>query len=822
MNLKLFSNFLFLYLSQHKIRNLLILIGISLGIALFVSTGYNGIRAEKSLIDFSLGFNGDEFQYRISGNRTDLPEEIIGKIFYDPKLESISKVSPNLKKDTNILFSSGESLRIPVLGLNLFENGLPNPDSNSNPETNSTSNNSAILFSKALYDKMQENDKVEFEFENNKIIFDKSEIGLLDNEGGMYALLDLQILQAYLENEDRITYIYLHSDSPSKQLETSIQEILDLFPNTKLESREDILQRAEGALKSFRMNLLVVSMISVLISLFMISQNLSGLYFQRRKELAILRSIGASSLITFLLFLLQALVLGIPGTILGIYLGIGFTEIFSISVTTVTNSKQVLSYNQLPWNLIILSLLIGSLGSLFAGIIPSLRASRTSPMGMIREGNSQKLPDKLYTWFLIIGFSLIIPSYALAFGFEKNTFTGFLAIGLLLLGQILLFPPFFRFLALIAPRNFPTFKIGVEEILQRPLGNTFASGTFMLSVSLVLTLSTLTASYKKSLLDWVDRENPFDYSIVNSYHLENGLSGGVNKEVINLLKDMDEVESIDPFVIISQFEIGTKVYTIHALPFDKKDKKENSVFISSNLAYLENLKQEDILSIPTKLSGTIDFKIMGDREHFFSERGTIIMDLDEYERYFGIESFNSIRVKLKKNIDGLKFQKDLKFKLTGFSQLVIFDSEGLKDIYLSGLDKVFGTLESLKWTALFISAISIFAAVLHGLYDKLKLFGTLSILGATRRQIFSTMFASALSLTLSGALVGIFSALSLIPVVLYVINKNAFGWTLRFEFPWIWIPILLISVPLLSFLASIYPYWKIQKESLRNIFHEES
>ncbi|NCS93258.1 MAG: ABC transporter permease, partial [Leptospira sp.] len=142
--------------------------------------------------------------------------------------------------------------------------------------------------------------------------------------------------------------------------------------------------------------------------------------------------------------------------------------------------------------------------------------------------------------------------------------------------------------------------------------------------------------------------------------------------------------------------------------------------------------------------------------------------------------------------------------------------------YLSGLDKVFGTLESLKWTALFISAISIFAAVLHGLYDKLKLFGTLSILGATRRQIFSTMFASALSLTLSGALVGIFSALSLIPVVLYVINKNAFGWTLRFEFPWIWIPILLISVPLLSFLASIYPYWKIQKESLRNIFHEES
>jgi putative ABC transport system permease protein len=138
------------------------------------------------------------------------------------------------------------------------------------------------------------------------------------------------------------------------------------------------------------------------------------------------------------------------------------------------------------------------------------------------------------------------------------------------------------------------------------------------------------------------------------------------------------------------------------------------------------------------------------------------------------------------------------------------------------LDKVFGTLESLKWTALFISTISIFAAILHGLYDKLKLFGTLSILGATQRQIFATMFSSALSLTLSGAVVGILSALSLIPVVLYVINKNAFGWTLQFEFPWISLPILFISVPLLSFFASLYPFWKIQRESLRNIFHEEA
>lgn len=814
MNLKLYFNFLFVYLSQQKIRNTLILVGISLGIALFVSTGYNGMRAEKSLIDFSLGFNSTDFQYRISGYKNDLPEEIMGEIFYNPNLQTIRKISPSLKKDINLKLSNGDSIYLPILGLNVFEDGIP--------ESSSTNKQYSILFTRALFEKIKNESQIKILFETDEITFDLSEIGILEDEGGMYAILDLEILQSYLGVQDKISFIYLYAGEPTAAFEEEIANVLKKYPNAKLESKQDILKRAEGALKSFRMNLLVVSLISVLISLFMISQNLSGLYFQRRKELAILRSIGASARTSFLLFLSQALVLGIPGTLLGIYLGIGFTELFSISETTVTSSEQVLSYKQMPWNLIYLSLFVGVFGSLLAGILPSFRASNTSPMGIIREANSQKLPTKYYTLFLISGISMIIPSYALAFGFEKNTFTGFLAIGMLLFGQILLFPPVFRFLASLAPKNLPSFKIGVEEILQRPLGNTFASGTFMLSISLVLTLSTLTASYKKSLLDWVDRENPFDYSIVNSYHLENGISGGVSKKILGDLKTMDEIESIDPFIIISQFEIGSKVYTIHALPFAENQTEENSIFISSNLAFLENLKAGDTLSIPTKLSGIIDFTILGDKEHFFSERGTIIMDLALYEKYFGIDSFNSIRIKLKKNVDPDLFLHSLKMKFTKEQQLVIFDSEGLKNIYLSGLDKVFGTLESLKWTALFISTISIFAAILHGLYDKLKLFGTLSILGATQRQIFATMFSSTLSLTLSGAVVGILSALSLIPVVLYVINKNAFGWTLQFEFPWISLPILFISVPLLSFFASLYPFWKIQRESLRNIFHEEA
>ena len=51
-------------------------------------------------------------------------------------------------------------------------------------------------------------------------------------------------------------------------------------------------------------------------------------------------------------------------------------------------------------------------------------------------------------------------------------------------------------------------RIGFEEIVQNATKNTLTSATLMLGVSLIISLSVLTGSYEKSILDWTEREFP--------------------------------------------------------------------------------------------------------------------------------------------------------------------------------------------------------------------------------------------------------------------------------------------------------------------------
>jgi putative ABC transport system permease protein len=810
----------------------------SLGIALFFSTSWNGMRAEQSLKDYTLGFVDSGFAFRISSLKETGNDRIIAQLFYDPNLKEILRYAPVLRNSMVIHKETGETLRVPWIGRDLLSQGL-DPKFESNPRKKTKLNfedragSSTIpqfLFSRSLFQELGEKEVYQYSIQGKPRSISRSAIRIIDSEGGAYVVQDILAMQEELNLIDQISFLdlYLPKDSP-KELSSKMESLLrDKFKDSrdwKIESLNEILGRAEAALKSFRMNLVVVASISVLIAFFMISQNLSGLYFQRRSEIAIIRTLGAPQVQSSLLFLLQSLLVGIPGTVLGIFLGVYFTDFISVSETTVTDRFQVRSYETPPAILIFTSSAIGVIGSLLAGILPSFRAGKIPPIGILREAENPTIPESIYRWLLALGLISVIPGFLFAFALPPNQWSGLVGIGFLIGGQILLLPVGFRFLANLSPSYFPSLKIGMEEIRSRPLGNTFSAGTFMLAISLVFTLTTLTRSYKTSLVNWVDSENPFDFSIINGRHLDQGLMGGVPISIAEKILNLPETKAINPFVIQTNLPVGDRVYVLHAYQSQETEAlstKEPEILVSSNLSFLDKKNPGDFVRIPTPKFGFVDFKIVGTKEHFYSERGTIIMGLRDYDKYFGIESFNSVRVSIQPGVNPRDYQNRLKILIQDIPDLVIFDSEGLKNIYLSGLQKVFGTLESLKWTAVFISILSVFIAVLHTLMEKIKIFAVLSTLGTTAFQQWKILFFSASSLLWNGGVLGVVSSVLLSPIVIYVVNKNAFGWTLEFDFPWMGIPFFFLGIPLLCLAASIFPLLRLKQTSLRETLKSDS
>ncbi|XDD49156.1 FtsX-like permease family protein [Leptospira sp. WS92.C1] len=817
MSFQIYILFLFEYFRSHKLAAFFALAGISLGVGLFISTTANGIKAEKSLTDFAMGYIQAEYKIKISSSIGDqnLPASLIKKLNSDPELNWISKIVPRIQKEVII----NNSIRAVYLGLDLFkESGEIHPQNESFEE------NSSFLFaSRPLMDQIG-NSNVTIDSDGKSFFLKRP--SLFETEGGSILLEDIESAMERLETSGNVSFLLIQPNIFRSEQKQILEK--KLGPTYRIETADDIREKSGNALRSFQLNLLVISFISLIIAFFMVSNTMSGLYISREKELGILKTMGLGAGHTFLLFVSQALLLGITGSILGLGLGFVFSRLDFFSPSAASMDLSYLkTYRSIPVSIWILGFGIGILGSFFSAAFPSMRAGRISPISILRESSfgTYRVPDfKL----MIVGVVFLFTFAGIAFYPLRMKFplTGLIGIGGIVLGVTLCFPWIFRIitgfffkLSNLSDQSFVFIKVGLEETRNQPLRNTLTSATLMLATSLVVCLSILTDSYRKSLNDWVETEFPAEFTIVNTANITAGIRGGVPLSLLNELSKIPEVKLAEGFCVNTRIETDRGNFIIHAYTFSTRNRTDspeknvfgkNEILISSNMAYLQNFKIGDILLISTRF-GKKEFKIAGIKEHFFSERGTIMMDIENYKFFFGLEAYNSIKIFLKESAIKQKAEAGITQILAQNSYLKLLNLQDVRDIYTEGVDKIFGVLNTLKATAFIIAMISLVSSLLHNLLSKKTTLGILKYLGADQKQLSAILFTEGILITVVSTCFGILLAFFLSPIVLYVINKNAFGWTLKFAFSTEVALYFLLLSPILGIASSSVPLYTLRK-----------
>ncbi|UOG59638.1 ABC transporter permease [Leptospira noguchii] len=820
MSFRIYILFLFEYFRNHKLGTFFALSGISLGVGLFISTTANGIKAEKSLTDFAMGYFQGEYKIKISSSLGDqnLPVSIIRELSQDTNLTWIKKIVPRFQKEIIV----NDSVRAVYIGLDFLKESakLKYKPNNKNAE-------SLIFLSRSLSEKI---DTSKINIRANSRIFTVSEPVVLETEGGSILMEDIESTMEKFDSKEHISFLLIQPNEFRPEQKKILEQ--KLGPDYRVETIEDIQEKSSNALRSFQLNLLVISFISLVIALFMVSNTMSGLYFSREKELGILKTMGLNAQQTFSLFISQALLLGSVGSLLGLGLGLLFSRLeFFSPETTSADLSYLNTYRSLPFSAWFLGLGIGIIGSFLSAALPSFRAGKISPVSILRETSAETYLVNEFR-LLSIGIFFLFIFVIIAFLPLRWKFpvTGLIGIGGIVIGFTLCFPWVFKTLIFflfklsdLSDRSLVFIKVGLEEIKNQPLRNTLTSATLMLATSLVVCLSILTDSYRKSLNDWVETEFPAELTIINSVNLAAGIQGGVPENLLNELSQIREIRSLDGFSINTRVETNKGNFTIHAYTFAAYDrenspehniKTENEILISSNMAYLQNFNVDDSILIDTKF-GKKEFKIRGIKEHFFSERGTIMMDIKNYKKFFDLSGYNSIKIFLKKESNSKEVEKSISRILEKNSNLKLFNAKELKELYTDGMNKVFGVLETLKMTALIIAVLSLISSLFHNLISKKNTLGILKYLGADQKQLGKILLTESIFITIVSVCFGILLAFFLSPIVLYVVNKNAFGWTLKFTVsPEIPIFFLVLS-PILGILSCLVPLYTLQKLSIR-------
>ncbi|UOG40659.1 ABC transporter permease [Leptospira noguchii] len=820
MSFRIYILFLFEYFRNHKLGTFFALSGISLGVGLFISTTANGIKAEKSLTDFAMGYFQGEYKIKISSSLGDqnLPVSIIRELSQDTNLTWIKKIVPRFQKEIIV----NDSVRAVYIGLDFLKESakLKYKPNNKNAE-------SLIFLSRSLSEKI---DTSKINIRANSRIFTISEPVVLETEGGSILMEDIESTMEKFDSKEHVSFLLIQPNEFRPEQKKILEQ--KLGPDYRVETIEDIQEKSSNALRSFQLNLLVISFISLVIALFMVSNTMSGLYFSREKELGILKTMGLNAQQTFSLFISQALLLGSVGSLLGLGLGLLFSRLeFFSPETTSADLSYLNTYRSLPFSAWFLGLGIGIIGSFLSAALPSFRAGKISPVSILRETSAETYLVNEFR-LLSIGIFFLFIFVIIAFLPLRWKFpvTGLIGIGGIVIGFTLCFPWVFKTLIFflfklsdLSDRSLVFIKVGLEEIKNQPLRNTLTSATLMLATSLVVCLSILTDSYRKSLNDWVETEFPAELTIINSVNLAAGIQGGVPENLLNELSQIREIRSLDGFSINTRVETNKGNFTIHAYTFAAYDrenspehniKTENEILISSNMAYLQNFNVDDSILIDTKF-GKKEFKIRGIKEHFFSERGTIMMDIKNYKKFFDLSGYNSIKIFLKKELNSKDVEKSISRILEKNSNLKLFNAKELKELYTNGMNKVFGVLETLKMTALIIAVLSLISSLFHNLISKKNTLGILKYLGADQKQLGKILLTESIFITIVSVCFGILLAFFLSPIVLYVVNKNAFGWTLKFTVsPEIPIFFLVLS-PILGILSCLVPLYTLQKLSFR-------
>jgi putative ABC transport system permease protein len=214
--------------------------------------------------------------------------------------------------------------------------------------------------------------------------------GSVDTIGGAtLAGFDLPTAQALFDKEGKLDQIRVAGKdgvSPD-QLVSEIESILP--PGTQV--RTGTAQAAEDAkdtnefISFLRYFLLAFGVIALFVGAFVIVNSLSITIAQRTRELATLRTLGASRRQVRLSVVVEALVMGVVASLVGLFLGLalatGLFELFDAVGFTLPNSGLVFTGRT-----VVVALLLGIIVTLIASIFPAMRATRVPPIAAVREG----------------------------------------------------------------------------------------------------------------------------------------------------------------------------------------------------------------------------------------------------------------------------------------------------------------------------------------------------------------------------------------------------------------------------------------------------
>ena len=613
-----------------------------------------------------------------------------------------------------------------------------------------------------------------------------------------------------------------------KRIQQSLPSHLSLSPTENRAADRAAMTAA------FRLNLTILSLIAILVGAYLILQALDAAVVRRRGEIATLRSMGVDGGILFGTYLLEAFVLGVIGSFLGVGVGyllaLGAVGMLADTVNALYFATSVEALSMTGLDLAI-GLGLGIVFSLLAGWLPARDATQTPPAQILAKGDWSpgfswlRKPNAGLGLLIIGGIALLIPPYEMTGG-SKMPAGGFVAAGCWVPGSALLSG---HLLVLLAGWMRPictgaVSRLACSRLLDGSSRHRLAVAGLVVAVSMVTGMFQMIGSFRDTIEEWFDVRFQADLYVSESGVTGAGSLNGIDPEVMRgLLKDPN-IEYADIMrICYAKPDQGVTVlagvdmmhWSENARQIWLKKPGElqvvysaESALVSETFARRFGVLEGGVVEIETP-SGKKKISPFGIFCDYGNEFGMAAIDQGQWVRWMGTDRPINASLYLK-DTDQVKETRD-RLSLA-YPGLDVRDEKELRDVAIGIFEQTFQATHALSVIGLVVAFAGLLLGLLSIFDESTQTWQTLKHLGFSTSQFILSAGLEGGGIGLAAWVSGVIAGLAMGWLLIFVINVQSFGWTLLWTIPYgniLLFGILLIMVGFASGVCSA-TFWKLR------------
>jgi putative ABC transport system permease protein len=635
--------------------------------------------------------------------------------------------------------------------------------------------------------------------------------------GATITLFDPETAQQLLGTPDTYSEILAVGDGSVRDEELR-DRVADVLPSqlvalTGEQIADEDASEIKDALGFFSTFLLVFAVISIFVGSFIIFNTFSMLVAQRSRELALLRALGASRRQVNLAVIIEAAVVGLIGSTLGLGLGvllsIGLKAVIGLFLGDLPAEGIVFQADTVLW-----AYLTGVIVTVVAAVAPARRATHIPPVAALRDdvalpAGSMRRRAVLGTLVLAAG---IVSMAAGLAGGAGILWVGVGALGTFL-GAAMLSPflsrPVVGGLGSVLPRLWgSTGRLARENARRNPRRTAATASALMIGLALVSAGGVLAASIVKSANAIIDRSVGADFIVATSTF------SPIPASVAEAVSSVDGIDAVTSFRN-GQFEVAGGVSALQGVTADTVDRTLQLDVVDGDVETLGEpgvlLVDEDVAAengwtvgdtIPAVFgrTGTVDLTLGGTYAQN-QIAGSYLIGLDTYEANYSQRLDQVVAMTVTPDADVEQVRADIT-AAAGASNLEIRDQSEFKQEQRDQINQLLGFIFVLLALAVLIAAMGIVNTLALSVIERTREIGLLRAVGMGRRQVRRMVRLESVVIAIFGTLLGLVLGVALGVALVTALNDEGID---QLVVPVGQLVVYLVVGALIGVLAAVWP-----------------